>query len=86
MAANLKANGYDKLSSVEAHNILLKFPTNSNADLKGTLFYIVNTFNGKISASINTFSWNSNQIEPMALDIMKTVYRALQNLGRSFMK
>ncbi|MCA0931750.1 NAD-dependent epimerase/dehydratase family protein [Lutimonas saemankumensis] len=78
MAQILKSNGYDKVSTKVAPNFLLRFLANFNADLKGMLPYIGNTFNGDISATMDTFDWKPLPIEKTVLDTAKSVQEALQ--------
>ena len=78
MAQILKANGYDKVSTKVAPNFLLKFLANFNADLKGMLPYIGNTFNGDISATMDTFNWKPIPIEKTVLDTARSVQEVLQ--------
>ena len=78
MAQILKSNGYDKVSTKEAPNFLLKFMANFNSDLKGMLPYIGNTFNGDVSETIKTFNWKPIAFKTTVLDTAKSVKEAIK--------
>lgn len=79
MAQILKSNGYDKVSTKLAPNLLLKFMANFNSDLKGLLPYIGNTFNGDVRDTMRTFNWKPTDFKKTVLDTAKSVEEAMQN-------
>jgi len=79
IAELLKSNGYDKVSTKVAPNILLKFMANFSADLKGMRPFIGNTFNGDVSETMKTFNWKPIPIEKTVLDTAESVTQAMKN-------
>lgn len=78
LAQILKSNGYDKVSTKLAPNLLLKFMANFNNDLKGLLPYIGNTFNGDIRETMSVFKWKPIDFKKTVLDTAKSVEEAMQ--------
>ena len=79
LAQFLKSNGYDKVSTKEAPNFLLKFMANFNSDMKGMLPYIGNTFNGDVSETMKTFNWKPIALKKTVLDTAKSVEEAMNS-------
>lgn len=77
MAQILKSNGYDKVSTKLAPNILLRFMANFNSEMKGMLPFVGNTFNGDVSATMKTFNWKPIPLEKTVLDTAESVKQAL---------
>ncbi len=66
MAQILKTNGYEKVSTIEAPNFLLKFMSNFVADVRAMKPFIGNTYSADVSSTMKIFNW-----KPM--DFKKTV-------------
>jgi len=78
MAEVLVANGYDKVSTREAPNFLLKFLARFSADMKGMLPFIGNTVNGDISATKRVFDYSPTPFERTVVDTAKSVEAVLR--------
>ncbi|PKB42264.1 dihydroflavonol-4-reductase [Cellulophaga sp. RHA19] len=77
MAQILKANGNDKVSTLEGPNFLLKFMSNFNSDLKGMKPFIGNTYNADVSKTKEVFNWKPISFEKSVLDTVKSVKQRL---------
>jgi len=73
MAQILKANGNNKVSTLEGPSFLLKLMSNFNSDLKGMKPFIGNTYNADISKTMEVFDWNPIPFETSILDTAKSV-------------
>ncbi len=78
LAQILKSNGYDKVSTKQAPNFLLKFLANFNSDLKGMRPFIGNTFNGDVRETMNTFNWKPIELKKTVLDTAKSIEEVMQ--------
>ena len=78
LAQILKSNGYNKVSTIQAPNFLLKFIAKFNNDLKGLLPFIGNIFNGDVRDTMKTFNWKPISLKKTVLDTAKSVEEAMQ--------
>jgi len=78
MAEILKNNGYSKVSTKLAPNFFLRFMAKFNKEIKGMLPFIGNTFNGKITETMQTFNWKPTSLEKTVLDTAKSVENAMK--------
>ena len=77
MAMILKSNGYDKVSTKLAPNLLLKIMANFNRDLKSMIGFIGKTYSGDVSPTMKTFNWKPFALEATVLDTAKSVQEVL---------
>jgi len=77
IAQVLKRNGYTKVSTKLAPNILLKFMALFSREIKGSLPYIGNTLSGDIGDTLNTFDWKPIAFEKTILDTAKCIEKYL---------
>ena len=77
MAQILKSNGYDKVSTKLAPTFLIKFMANFNAEMKGLLPFVGNTFTADVSDTMKTFDWTPIPLETTVLDTAKSVEAAM---------
>ena len=78
IAEILKAKGYDKVSTKEAPNFLLKIMSNFSDDLKGMRPFIGNNFNGDISQTMEIFNWKPIPLEKTLVDTAESVALAMK--------
>lgn len=79
LAQILKDNGYDKVSTKEVPNFLLKLLANFSADLKGMKAFIGNTFNGDVSATEEVFNWKPIPLEKTVLDTAASIEEVMKS-------
>jgi len=78
LAQMLKDNGYDKVSTKEAPNFLLKLMANFSADLKGMKAFIGNTFNGDVSSTEEVFNWKPIPLNKTVLDTAASIEEVMK--------
>ena len=81
LAEILKSNGFDKVSSKEAPNFLLKIMSLFNAEIKAMLPFIGNTIRADISQTKNILGFEPTSVEKMALDTANSVKAAMEIQG-----
>jgi dihydroflavonol-4-reductase len=73
LAQILKSNGYEKVSTKLAPNLLVKFMSNFNSEMRGMLPFVGNTFNGNVDETMKTFNWKPIPVEKTVLDTAQSV-------------
>jgi len=78
IAQMLKSNGYDKVITRLAPNILVKFMANFNDEMKGMLPFIGITIDADISDTMKTFNWRPIPFQNTVLDTARSVAQAMK--------
>ncbi len=73
LAKVLRSNGYDKVSTRLAPNLILNFLANFNSEVKSMKPFIGKTYNGDVSLTMETFDWKPIPFEKTMLDTAKSV-------------
>jgi dihydroflavonol-4-reductase len=73
LAKVLRSNGYDKVSTRLAPNLILNFIANFNSEVKSMKPFIGKTYNGDVSLTMETFDWKPIPFEKTILDTAKSV-------------
>ncbi len=73
LAKVLRSNGYDKVSTRLAPNLILNFLANFNSEVKSMKPFIGKTYNGDVSLTMETFDWKPIPFEKTILDTAKSV-------------
>ncbi len=77
LAKILKSNGFDKVSTKEAPNFLIKFLGNFDREARSMRPFIGKTYRANVSKTIETFDWEPINIEQTILDTAKSVHEAI---------
>lgn len=78
LAEMLQSKGYDKVSSKEAPNFMIKFMANFSSDMRGMLPFVGNTFSADVSLTMKTFNWKPITLEKIIVDTAKSIEAILQ--------
>jgi dihydroflavonol-4-reductase len=78
MAKILKSNGFEKVSTKLAPNLLLRFLGNFNREAKSMRAFIGKTYNGDVSSTMKTFNWQPINFEKTVLDTAESVSEAMK--------
>ena len=73
LAKVLRSNGYDKVSTRLAPNLILNFIAKFNSEVKSMKPFIGKTYNGDVSLTMETFDWKPIPFEKTILDTAKSV-------------
>ena len=73
LAKVLRSNGYDKVSTRLAPNLILNFIANFNSEVKSMKPFIGKTYNGDVSLTMETFDWKPIPFEKTIFDTAKSV-------------
>ena len=73
LAEMLQSKGYDKVSSKEAPNFLIKFMANFSADMRGMLPFVANTFSADVSSTMEVFDWKPISLEKIIVDTAQSI-------------
>ena len=73
LAKILKSNGYNKVGTRLAPNLLLKFLGYFDREAKSMRAFIGQTYNGDVTPTMETFNWKPIDIEKTILDTAKSV-------------
>ena len=73
VAQILKSNGYDKVGTMEAPNLFLKFLSNFDKEAKSMRPFIGKTYNADVTSTSDTFNWKPIDINKTVLDTAKSV-------------
>tara|TARA_B100001173_G_C16015549_1_gene559582 strand:+ start:712 stop:1722 length:1011 start_codon:yes stop_codon:yes gene_type:complete len=73
LAQILKSNGYNKVSTIQAPNFLLKFLGNFDREARSMRGVIGKTYNADVSSTMNTFNWKPIGIKKTVLDTAESI-------------
>ncbi|MCG8307184.1 MAG: NAD-dependent epimerase/dehydratase family protein [Cytophagales bacterium] len=73
----LKANGFEKVSTKVAPNLIVKLLANFNSEMKGMLPYVGKKYVADVTETKNIFNWKPIPFEKMVLDTADSVRSVL---------
>ena len=74
----LKSNGYEKVGTGVAPNIIVKLLSYINSEMKGMLPYVGKKYRGDVSKTKEVFNWKPISFEKMVLDTARSVSEQLK--------
>tara|TARA_Y100000385_G_scaffold290631_1_gene364623 strand:+ start:2947 stop:3210 length:264 start_codon:yes stop_codon:yes gene_type:complete len=77
LAQILKSNGYNKVSTIQAPNFLLKFLGNFDREARSMRGVIGKTYNADVSSTMNTFNWEPIDIKKTILDTAESINKLI---------